>query len=483
MIRADAIVAAIACASAGCAQLAGIDSTSTDGRAVDTLAIQRVSIGTTLAARPLDLSGLEATYFVDDDGATTEVAAEVAEPGTWRADLAEPAPVLALFPDEPTQTPRLYAFAQRALRTTVQVLEHPNPTAPPPGALLTITTPLQAASTMSHYQVYVVGAWGMLDLDASAVGASAVTANLGWSGASRVTGAPLDRITAQDAVLMLRYDGARLSGYAEVEPFEQTGADSKTTGALTAVDAKDTVNATVDPAVITTRLALAQPAATAAPVMSWSLVAAPGYLQAVATGPVLDSGSFTASSLGFMSTYGNPFADRGWKTLLAFAAASSRTYTAPNGAVVGLAAGLVEYREPAATVAPALTAPMPTAVRLVGTPLTAEGISIALPASNIEVAFDVEPGAVPATLYNLHVIDLVPGAADASLVRKIVLTAASDQRRFVLPADTFVAGHTYTLRVFSQVGGYPNAADGDFQTRALPLAQAYLDSGVFTVTQ
>ena len=84
--------------------------------------------------------------------------------------------------------------------------------------------------------------------------------------------------------------------------------------------------------------------------------------------------------------------------------------------------------------------------------------------------------------YNLQLFDLVVNPTMTAVDRVLVFAAAGKDPAFALPPDLFQVGHSYTLRALSTRGGSPGTEQGDLLQPQLPLAQSYLDSGVFTVT-
>src|SRR5687767_13530494 len=114
-------------AIAGCAQLAGLDETSGDGREPVSLAFERVSIGATVVRAPADLTGHTATYLLEDPADPTSVTrfpAEQVATDTWSAQLFQPAPVLFDLP-EPVVVQRHWDLDQRAITGSIVVFEHP----------------------------------------------------------------------------------------------------------------------------------------------------------------------------------------------------------------------------------------------------------------------------------------------------------------------------------------------------------------------
>jgi hypothetical protein len=482
-------------AGVGCAQVAGIDETSGGRRPVDSVAVTRMSIGTTVENTPLDLSGLTATYFVANGAASFDrvPAAASAAPGTWAAKLYDPAPVQFTLPDLPAPTPRLFAFPSRQLQVLYGVLEHPNHAPALDGATFTVTAPLDVAiAATDSFQTYVVGAWLVRGFAAGevAAGAGAIgPVTYSFVAANSVAGRPApDQVTVKDAFLILRYSGAALTGVAEAAPFDQTGmATTVTTATMAPVTQDQTLDVQLSPPGLTTRYAAVRPAVTTL-AMSWSLVAAPGYKIASNAGPALQSGGLTMADAGVTAKYGNPFVPRGWNTIFTLATSESRVYT-PAGTTtpVTLNAGLNQFLEPPMPgFSLVLPAGLPVLITLDGTPLSTDGQVYKQPSHFAHVTFvsDAPAGATgpSATLYNLQVFDLVANQAGTALDRHIVLSAAGHDPSFDLPPELFQAGHSYTLRAIATLGGYPLVDQGNFLDRELPLAQGYLDSAVITVT-
>ncbi|HEY0477904.1 MAG TPA: hypothetical protein VGD37_10290 [Kofleriaceae bacterium] len=487
-------------ASVGCAQIAGIDQTSGSARAVDSIVVTRQSIGATVVNAPLDITGFDATYFPARPGAAGEfdrvVASHGASPGIWTTQLHEPAAVQFTLPDVPVPIPRLYAFPSHQLQVLHAVLEHPGAAPAPDTATFTVTAPLDTAITAADsFQTYVVGAWLVRGFTAAEAPAGAVQigpVTYGFVAGNSVAGhASPDRVTAQDAFLILRYAGGGLTGVATTAaPVDQSAATTTVTmQAMAPVVQDQTLNLTLA-ATLTSRygrVAPAHPGNTLA--ISWNLVAAPGYQIASNAGPVLRSGTLTAIDTGLTATYGNPFAARGWHTIFTLATSVSRVYTAPGTmASISLFAAMNQFAEPTTKLTIDLPAGLPYAVALDGTPLTSDTppLTIKPPSQFVRVTFVTDtPGGptVPsADLYNLQVWDLSPNpTVPTALDRRLVFQAASNAASFLLPPEVLQPGHSYTLRALATLGGYPALGDGNFVMRNLPLAQSFLDSGVVTV--
>jgi hypothetical protein len=488
-------------AAAGCAQLAGIEDTT--GIPVtppppppgDTLRVTRLSIGATVVPSPLDTTSLSASFLVAGStaGSFDRVAA-TPDPanGGWTSTVQAAAPVEFTLPDG---IPRLLALPNMNISTVFSVFEHTNPAPAPDGATFTIAAPLGVLPVAGDtYQIYVVGAWLRHDLATTEFGVDQTSGVLSASTltvASALGRPKPDAVTTQDAFLVLRYNAAGiLDGVAEAMPFAQTAvATMVTTEPMVAVAKDQTLALPLGIATLPTRFAAVSPTV-AQQSVSWSLIAAPAFNLPSNTGPAIFGAALTTET-ALTLAYGNPFAARGWNTILTLATSASRPYTLPGSAMgtvpVTLAAGLNQLIDPAAAPAPGfvldLPAPLPTKILFAGVSLSTDGQTVRPPTGFVEITADLEPSAqaTPPTLYGLTVYDLAVDPASMTTGRRVVLGVASKDPMFHIPPEVFQTGHSYTLRVLANVGGYPGIASGNLADHALPVAQGYLDSGVFTV--
>jgi len=490
-VGAIAVVVTIA-VGAGCAQLAGINDTSGNNRLVDSLVLERLSVGATLVRAPLELSGLQATYYVPNaqTGGSDPLPAglDARALGTWTRDLPDPAPVEFTLPDLPSPVLRRFTFPARTLSVPFGVREHPGRAAAPDGAMLTVTTPLEAAAAGNEtFTVYTVGSWSTRALGAVAPGAVRLgPVTYAFSTATSQSGrAELDRLTTQDAFLVLRYVGNTLTGVAEAAPFDQTVNDTPdfTSRPMAPVTQDQTLDVKVHPQTIAQRYMAVRPAV-AGLALSWSVVAAPGAIIADNAGPALTSGTLTVADVGVTAKYGNPFATHPthpWTAMLTLATGESRVYTPPTMTLpVTLNAAMNQFIEPSAGLDLTVPTGLPVLISIDTTQLTTDGQTIPQPTKPVEVTYIVDNPSV--TLYSVQLFELVANTGAVALDRRLVFTASSNEAKFQLRPDLFQAGRTYTLRAVCQLGGLPKLADGDFTARELPLGQAYADSGVFTVT-
>ena len=90
MHRVPAVSAIALVAAGGCAQILGIDDTSSNRRPIASLTVTRMSVGATVEMSPLDLTGLTATYLVASGAASgfdRVPAATGKDAGSWTAKL------------------------------------------------------------------------------------------------------------------------------------------------------------------------------------------------------------------------------------------------------------------------------------------------------------------------------------------------------------------------------------------------------------
>jgi hypothetical protein len=479
---------------AGCAQLAGIDNTTGEGLPGASVEVQRMSIGSTVEIAPLDLTGLQASYLVERAGSSNDfdrVAASDGGGGTWVTKLRTPAPVVLTLPDVPRPLPRAFAFPNLALSVLYASLEHPDRSPPPPGAMLTVAAVLDTPSaTTDSFQVLTVGSWTSHPVPFDMPDVSEVSITYAFDESTSLSGrAQLDRLTARDAFLILRYAGSALIGVAEAAPFEQTGDDT-VTATMVPVDADRTIDVLLS-ADIAKRYTTVRPAVDDL-AMRWRVAAAPGARVASTAGPVLNSGVVMAADTGVAARYGNPFAapPHGWSSIFALETSESREFMLPvPGAEppvmlpVTLLAGMSQYIDASSGVTGlvALDAGLPELIQLDGRSLSSDGLTIARPTRFVEVSFIANPAT--GTLFTVQLFDLLPdaGVPPARFEPHLAFEAHGTEAAFQLPPEIFQPGHSYMLRAMSTVGGYPAINNGNLTMRQLPLSQSFLDSGVFTV--
>ncbi len=473
----------------GCAQLFGIQDTT--GASPDappmsgvSLRVQRMSVGAKVTSAPQDLTGQTATYEVTDSTTPSGlrgVPAMIAGPGMWTAAIPDGMPpVEYTLPDYPMQATRFYALPARSMVVLYAWLEHPSPTPAPSGAMITVNVNTGAAFTGAEsYSLLTLGSWTNRGLPAPALSTAQLTASFPFDQPNvSITGRPVEKITSDDAALVLRYVGNQLTGYYRAPGFDQTGNDT-IAGTMTAVTPDTTLAMTIHPGAVAARYANVRPAFSNLG-MAYYIDAAPGYTIASNTGPQLDAVGVAPTDSGNVShMFANPFTGEGWNTIVVWVTGESRAYTA-NNLPVTLNAGMNEFVEPGSGLDLQLDAGLPTSISINQVPLLSDGMTIAIdPTKAVDLSF--VPDMPGATLSQMQLFELVPNTAGTALQYQFRLGCTGTDPHFVVPADAFVSGHTYTLRAISNRGGFPGVASGDLTMRSLPLVQAYADSGVFTV--
>lgn len=460
----------------GCAQLAGIDDTSGDGRLGLSLAVERVSIGTTIERSPQDLSASSATYLLDPPVEAVEL-----EPGTWAADVFDATPAVVFdLPDNPGPIfDRQIALPSKNLLTSFDVLEHPDAVAGSTTDTIAVNATIDAAAATDTFQLFIVGTWTARALEAPAVGATTLASTFEIGSMVNLTGRPHEAITLEDTPIVIRRVGTTLNGVLLPSPFAQVGVNN-VSGAVTAVAADQMVNAQIDQTAATARLSVARPAITVGPAFSFDVTSAPGGAVGSSAGPSLVSGVVGAMDTAITAAFANPFASQGWSAVLTYTAAGSRTLV-PTGETlpVTLSAGMQQLADdPQAVAALDLPAPVPEQVSIDGTSLSLDNVSIAQPVAPVEIAVVVDTAGV--TLFSLEVRELV--ANGAALEPVLTLSAVSDTPSFTIQPEVFEPGKLYSLRVRTISGLFTDVASGDLNARSLPFATAFVDAGIFRVT-
>ena len=469
---------------AGCAQLAGLDETSGDGRTGVSLAFERVSIGSTVVKSPLDLTGRAATYLVPDDvepSGLVRVDAVQSGLDTWTAEIFDATPAVQFdLPDFPTPNQRLWDYPNKTLLGGFNVLEHPNPTPVAPQSLLTVNVTLDVPYSTELLQLFTVGSWNVRNLEAPAVGALVVAPPaFQISTMTSLTGRPHEKLTTSDTLHVLRYLGNDLVGSVEIPPFDQTGNDTLT-GTMTPVAHDRMLDIRINPTDAATRYSAARPTVPNL-AFSWVLRAAPGFEQNNDSGPLLNALAVAPADTMVQVAYGNPFDAKGWKSTLTWATSATRTFTPPGQALPATLAASMTQRvvDPTAAQVLDLPAGLPELISIDGRSLSTDGMTLTAPTRAVEVTFIIDRAS--ATLFQVQLFELVPNAGGTALQLQLVISASGIAPRFSLPPELFQVGKTYTLRAVSIDGGFPGVAEGDLRTRSLPIATSFLDSGVFQV--
>lgn len=461
----------------GCAQIAGIDKTNADNRAV-TLVLDRLSIGATVSTEPLPLTGLAAEFYVTDDaGVVTSVPADPLSDGLFSAKSkdGEP-PVLSTLPDGASH---LWALPTRSTHAVYPVFQHADPQPVPAGAGISIdgsVTP--AAGAGDSFQFLSVGGGVSANLpvamgDASPFPFSEMYANL----TNLAAPLPMAALTAQDVLLVTRYNGGALVGMADVPSPGPQQAVTSLNATVAPVTADQMLSATIDQNAVDARLMGQMPAGGAFAV-SYSVSAAPAFSHGSLAGVTLKSGTLAATDTAVTGSYANPFmASHQWTAGMAVTASKPRTYHlgGATGPAVGLSGGLQAISEASGT-AVAMTAAVPKSITVGIMPVTTDDASVLIDASKpVPVSITTDMG--PASLYMIELYQL-----DAAGVPTRVLELISDQPSWQVPSMFFQPATHYYLRGMAIDGGFADAASGDLSTLAPPYSIGFLDSGVFTVT-
>jgi hypothetical protein len=466
---------------AGCAQLFGLPDTAGNGDAGDVakLDIVRRSIGATVVTGPQDLTDLTATFYFH--GADPNVLQSVMGTPTgtsWTADASGPPIVVFTLPDYPRPTIHGVELGSRAIQVGYDVLEHPSPVPAAAGATITaqatLPTPYMANESLVFF---AVGAWSFYTISTGlpVVGTTAVNVSFPYGSATSATGRPLEKFTADDRVLLLRYLGSSLTGAGEIAMDQSDTTTTVAFGAMTAVSPTTTGSVTIDPVGIASRFAATVPAATSGPSISWDLYAAVAPAEPV--GVSLQGGSVAMTDTAIGLAYGDPFTSPAWPPELAVTATVARTFTPSAPPLpVTLYAQLEQLADPTSPVD--FAGGLPTSVTINGSALTRDGDTVTIdPTKAVSVAVACDRSTD--TLYRIQLFALVPSTDNTSLVYQSQFGFTSTTATFSVPPELFPDG-LYTLRATCIASGSPNAATGDLATFAFPVAQGSLDSGVFT---
>ncbi len=484
--RATSCGLAVVLATAGCAQVLGIDET-TGGDSSRTLQVVGVFDGGSLVMQPLDLSAETATWFVRDAADPTTLDTFPGTPSTsfsgWSAAVTGSAPMIELtLPDVPTPYTHFIELPDGDDHAIAREFYygHPSPQPPPADAAFDVTiTPPSAVATGESFEIYAVGAWTEYTLSATDAPLAAATIGpleIPYAMFGAITPAPPVQIDSTDVVVVLRYLGGVITGLLAVPAFDQSDAAQPVTGTMTAVTADQTFTATIDATADAARFDALRPAMTDF-TPSWSVQAAPGAMATSGAGPVLASGTLAMTDTSFTATYADPFTAESWPTLVAYEAVEYRQYTA-GGVPFGLVAGLYTYTDASAGQTLDLPAGLPELVTIDQMPLSTDGMTVTLPADQpVDISFVADRPTN--TIYQIEMDEII--VTGSTLARTPVFTASALAPDVTIPATQFVAGHTYVVRALCISGGYTNIGAGDLSATALPISVGYFDSGVFTV--
>jgi len=474
------------CAATGCAQIFGLDVTSSAPDAnLDrtSLQLRRSSVGASVVSGKLDLTGQKADFYTDDGaGGYTKVPGELMPIDTFTAPILMGTPPVGFT--TPDMSSHFWALPARQQKGNYPVFEHPDPTdaATTSAIMLNITLPTMYTATES-FRLLVVGAWTQHllaagELPAPDVGATTIApAALPYSSFTNVVGGMTKpRIIASDVVLFLRYIGNHLTGVYQTQ-FDQTDATDPVTGNLTAL-MDSGLTATIDPTGYATRYSAVRPATTGLG-MSWRVAACPGWSIGLdGGGVILNAGGSQMTDTMINAPHANPFQSLGWKTLMTFTTTSSRSYTY-MALPVSLGASMQQIVEPGMSASFNLPAGLPITIRANLSPLTSDGMMLGLDLTK-PVSIDAIVDKMSATLWGLSLYEIE--VSGMTVTRKLVTDAVTTgMPTFKLPPELFQLGHTYVIQFRAYDGGYVNAASGDLQTVTLPISVSSLDGALFTV--
>lgn len=505
MVRTGAVVAVLgtACGSVSSETIdAGVDAVpvpfvdAAPGTVNRSLTFAHAMVGATTTTGPLDLSGHAAEYLIEDPAEPTglrRVGATRAG-NVWQANLPEgPAAVWFTLPDRPTPIRRMFSFASLAVQDVLVEYGRADAAAAPANASIDISEfPFESNHLGNHdLTFYGVGTWFSRTIQGNE---EPGTFDNTWdppplsyvddagSVFTRLTARPLEAVGPGDVLLMLRHQNSRLIGVSSVNAFTMvTAASATSAGTLTDVDANLTYAPSFDAVAAVARLATVQPAGTAAASGNWAINASPAAPYNGDAGPSLHAGTFTPNNANqtVSTTYGNPFS---WAAVATLKIFQNRTFTR-DARSLPLGAGVNLRQAPGSGVV-AFEASLPTLVTVAGVDLVDDddddsGTPLVLDAARaVEVRFALDGDTCD--LYQVALNKLVPGAAGA-WGRELILGLTGEEPRWLVPREMFESGVLYVPTAVCLKGGFPSAASGNLQDRALPYSIGYLEGGVFTI--
>lgn len=479
---------AIATVCAGCAQVFGIDETSSNNVSIE-IHLQRVSIGASVVVSPLEVGNTPPAFLVEDTSDASgvrRVPASLVEPGRWAAPLKTVEGMVYTPPDSAPRVVMFPKFSGAALTANYVVYEHPNPQpAPPPPADFSINVaippyqPPGPGGPGENFAFEVPGSWVYYTIPLPAAGATAITIpTLPASAFLRYPtfGGPPVKITTQDAVTLVRRVNGTLTGQLVTTPIDQSTGTTTITGALGAVTPATPFGAALSASAVATRFTAQVPAPSTAAVQEWRVEASPGYAYGAPVGISLANGTFTPTDTAINGVYGNPFPPQ-WHSTFSYTASASRTFS------IGGAAATMDTRlQMIVEAKPGLTldmpAGLPTMTAVNGVPLNSDGMTVALDVTK-QVTVDIIADRTKNTLYEVTLVEIA--VVGSQVTQTPVVTVSGLEPHLPLPPRSMQTGHTYNLRTRCVAGGYTNAAAGDLQATALPFSTGYQEGAVFTV--
>jgi hypothetical protein len=467
----------------GCAQLFGLDvTTSTPDANPDevSLAVQRVSVGSTVVKAPEDMTGQMATFYADNGTGTPGI---LVPPNKFTAPITMGTPPVVF--SVPGDTILRYFASSRAQTVNHVAFERPGMVQAADTSKITVGITLPSAYVSGEaFNVVAIGPWTqhplaaaelpLPDMGLAAISTPAIDYVTGFS--SLVASMTRAKITSADYVVVLRTVGSRLTGYLETQ-FDQTDGTDTISGTMTAITASRTLNATIDPAAFAARFAAVKPAVTGLS-LNYSIAAAPGADVGQTRGiQLVAGGSNPMTDTAVTVSYGNPFEGHGWKSVVTYNATSLRSTTFMT-APVSLGATMQTISDPEQTMAITLPAGLPTTVKANDTELVTDGMNVALDLTKpVTITASVEKPT--ATYYAASLSEITVTGMTAA--RTTIVAAASTTPTFQFPSMYFTVGHAYVIQFRAQEGGFLDAAGGDFANFTLPMSTSILDSALFTV--
>jgi hypothetical protein len=483
---------AILATAPGCAQIFGLDETSARPAdpALVSFSLKRYAVGAQVVVEPMTLPATGATYLIPDpleNGGFRKVPATLVPPNQWQAEIPVGTDTQLRFSVPDDTVVRHFALPQRTLTALYGYLGKLTTEDAPGAASFAFNVGLDRPYAAGEsFQWLTVGTWAQhVVVGAELPGAGAVRwapAPLTYAASNVLTGRKLERLRASDALVVLRYTGAQLTGQFTAAPFDQTDGANPVTGTMTLVPLDQSTAVSLDTTEPVSRLANVQPAL-GAPAMGWAVVAAPGARAGFGSGPALVSGGLTPSTglVPVVASYGNPFAARDWTSALIWSAAANRVYAPAGLPPVTLSARLTTLAVPPTDSSTlGFSACLPTSVVVQGATLISDGLTVTVDRAK-PVAVSFVPDKLAADLYQITLLEITNVGGVAQFVTRF--QSLHRQPSWTLPNDVFEGGKMYTMRATCILGGFPKLAEGDLATRDLPVSTGFMDSGVFTVAQ
>ncbi len=440
----------------------------------------------------LDASGQQATshWLIDDASSPSglrEVPMVVGPGNRLQADLPRDAAATLVYA-QPDGVPVYLTLAATDLEVAIGYWGAANATEAPPDAMvvlaLDLPTPFVAGES---FRYDVIGPYLGATLQAPAA-PSIISAEILPADLSTVVGVPM-LFQADDVIVVSRAatvgDLSTLTGVFQREGLTQhAGPTPPIAGALMAVVHDHQLTLIVDGADDATRIdAVAPPFPLFAE--GWTISATP--LTPLTSQGIRLTGGGVVPPEGVVVAYGNPFAPR-WPAVLNHHRFKYRSVTPDDvpalNADVRLAAGFLTLATPPGPGEGLVTITrpqaLPTAVSLGGTTVDTDGQEVPLPTGDAAVTIDVGlDGDGTCDIVGAVLAEFVPDGARVVRTNRAIIRGQTGH--FRVPRAALQANVPYVVRAECFVGPWPNLADGDLVTRALPYNYGYRDSPVFVI--